>query len=247
MSNPASREQLIDFCKRQLGHPVIAINVDDDQVEDCIDLALQFFQDFHFDGTEKQYLKHQLTSTDITNQYIPVNENVIGITRIFPLSSSNATINMFDLRYQLRLHELYDFTSTSYVPYTLTMQHIRTLDLLFSGEQPIRFNRHTDKLYLDWNWTQYAIEGEYLIIEAFVVVDPDSYTDIYNDRMLKKLSTAYVKKVWANNMRKYGGLQLPGGVTLNGQQMYEEAMGEIENIENQIRNTYEAPPMFLVG
>lgn len=247
MSNPASREQLIDFCKRQLGHPVIAINVDDDQVEDCIDLAFQFFQDFHFDGTEKQYLKHQLTSTDITNQYIPVNENVIGITRIFPLSSSNATINMFDLRYQLRLHELYDFTSTSYVPYTLTMQHIRTLDLLFSGEQPIRFNRHTDKLYLDWNWTQYAIAGEYLIIEAFVVVDPDSYTDIYNDRMLKKLSTAYVKKVWANNMRKYGGLQLPGGVTLNGQQMYEEAMGEIENIENQIRNTYEAPPMFLVG
>jgi hypothetical protein len=166
MSIPASREQFKDWCLRELGWPVIEINVDDDQVEDRIDEAFQYFQQFHFDGVERWYMKHQLTDADIANQWIPITDNIIGVTRIFPLAASNATVNMFDLRYQLRLHELYDFTSTSYVNYVLTMQHIRTLDLLFSGEQPIRFNRHTNKLYLDWNWQQFATAGEYLSLRV---------------------------------------------------------------------------------
>jgi hypothetical protein len=248
MAVPASRDQLKDFCLRQLGFPVIQINVDDDQVEDCIDLALQYFQDFHFDGIERGYFKHLLTTEDFTNQYIPItNDGIIGVTKIFSLSSSNATVNMFDLRYQLRLHELYDFTSTSYVNYVLTMQHLRTLEMLFSGEQPIRFNRHTNKLYIDWDWVQYAIPGEYIIIEAFYIADPNTYPKVFNDRMLKRLATAYIKKMWGNNMKKFGGMQLPGGITMNGQQIYEEAVTEVKEIEDLIRSSYEQPPNFLMG
>lgn len=245
--SPASREQLKDFCLRQLGFPVIDINVDDDQVEDCISLALQYFQDFHFDGVERWYLKHQITANDKSNQYITITENIIGVNRIFPVSSSNATVNMFDLRYQLRLHELYDFTSTSFVPYVLTMQHLRTLDMLFSGETPIRYNRHSNKLYIDWDWENDIDVGEYIVIESYIIIDPNTYTDVYNDRMLKKLATSYIKKQWGNNLKKFNGMQLPGGITLSGQQMYEEAMTEIKEIEDTIRLTFEAPPEFLLG
>jgi len=244
---PASREQLKDWCLRQLGFPVIEINVDDDQVDDRIDEALQYFQDFHFDGVERWYLKHQVTAQNKTDKYIPITDNIIGINRIFPVGSTNASVNMFDLRYQLRLHELYDFTSTSYVNYTLTMQHIRTLDMLFSGETPIRFNRHSNKLYIDWDWDFDIEVGEYIIVEGFIILDPNTYTDVYNDRMLKRLATAYIKRQWGNNMKKFAGMQLPGGIQMNGQQIYEEAVTEIKEIEDLIRDTYEEPPQFLVG
>lgn len=246
MSIPGTREQFKDWCLRQLGWPVIDINVDDDQVEDRIDEAFQYFRDFHYDGVEKWYTKHQLTAENITNGWIPVTDNIIGITRIFPIASSNASVNMFDLRYQLRLHELYDFTSTSYVNYVLTMQHIRTLDLLFSGEQPIRFNRHTDKLYIDQNWPMMTA-GEWVIIEGYLVVDPDSYGQVYNDRMLKRLATQYIKRQWGANLSKFAGMQLPGGIQLNGPQIYAEADAEAKLIEQEIRVTYEAPPQFIMG
>lgn len=247
MAIPASREQLKDWCLRQLGFPVIEINVDDDQVEDRIDEALQYFQDFHFDGVERWYLKHQITEQNKIDKYIPITDNIIGINRIFPVGSTNASVNMFDLRYQLRLHELYDFTSTSYVNYTLTMQHIRTLDMLFSGETPIRFNRHSNKLYIDWDW-EYDIEpGEWIVIEGFIILDPNTYTDVYNDRMLKRLATAYIKRQWGANMSKFTGMQLPGGIQMNGQQIYQDAITEIKEIEEMIRNTYETPPEFLIG
>jgi hypothetical protein len=247
MSNPSSREQLKDWCLRQLGFPVIEINVDPDQVEDRIDEALQYFQQFNYDGVERWYLKHQITQEDKDNQYIRVTDNIIGVTRIFPVGSTNASVNMFDLRYQLRLHELYDFTSTSYVNYVLTMQHIRTLDMLFSGETPVRFNRHTDKLRIDWDWENDIQVGEWVIIEGFIIVDPDVYTDIYNDRMLKKLATAYIKRQWGANMSKFAGMQLPGGITMNGIQIYQDAMNEIKDLEDLIRDTYSEPPIFLVG
>lgn len=247
MSVPASREQLKDWCLRQLGHPVIEINVDDDQVEDRVDEAFQYFRDFHYDGVERWYLKHQMREIDKQNQYIPITDNIIGVNRIFPVGSTNASVNMFDLRYQLRLHELYDFTSTSYVNYVLTQQHIRTLDLLFSGETPVRFNKHSNKLYIDWDWNYDIQVGEWIIIEGTIVLDPDEYNNVYNDRMLKKLATAYIKKQWGNNMKKFAGMQLPGGITMNGQQIYEEAVTEIKELEDLIRDTYEEPPQFLVG
>ena len=197
MSIPNSRDTLKDWCLRQLGHPVLEINVDDDQVDDAIDSALQYYQDFHFDGVERWYYSHQITDTDKQNKYIQLNDSdkIIGITRIFPLGSTNASVNMFDLRYQLRLHELYDFTSTSYVNYALTQQHIRTLDLLFSGETPIRFNRHSSKLYIDWDWNNDITPGQWIIVQSRVVIDPDAYTLFWNDRMLKALGTAYIKNI----------------------------------------------------
>ena len=249
MSIPSSRDQLKDWCLRQLGHPVLEVNVDDDQVDDAVDSALQYFQDFHFDGVERWYYSHQITDTDRTNKYIQLEESdkLIGITRIFPLGSTNATVNMFDLRYQLRLHELYDFTSTSYVNYVLTQQHIRTLDLLFSGETPIRFNRHSNKLYIDWDWNTKIDVLEYIIIEGFMILDPNDYPKVYNDRLLKKLATAYIKKQWGTNMKKFQGMQLPGGIMMNGQQIYNEAMQEITDIEQLIRSSHEEPPQFIMG
>ena len=247
MSTPSTREQLRDWCLRQLGYPVFEINVDDEQVEDAIDSAFQYFQDFHYDAIERWYLPHKITPTDITNKYITIPDEIIGINRIFPLSSTNASVNMFDLRYQLRLHELYDFTSTSYVNYVITKQHIRTLDMLFSGETPVRFNRHSSRLYIDWDWDTKIDVDEWLVIEGFIVLDPNTYTKIYNDRLLKKLTTAYIKKQWGNNMKKYQGMTLPGGITMNGQQIYNEAVAEISDIETLIRNTHEAPPEFIMG
>ena len=249
-SRPASRKQLKDFCLRQLGAPVLEINVDDDQVEDCIDLALQYFQDFHFDGVERWYLKHQISADDKTNQWIPITENILGVNKVWNVSSTNASVNMFDLRYQMRLHELYDFTSTSYVNYVMTMQHIRTLDMLFSGEIPVRFNRHTDKLYIDWDWENDIEVGEYIIVEGWIIIDPDAYTDVYNDRLLKNLATAYIKKQWGTNMKKYSGLSLPGGMSgiqVKGQEYYDEAVAEIKELEQKIRLEHQAPPEFYVG
>ena len=247
MAIPASREQLKDWCLRELGFPVIEINVDDDQVEDRIDQAFQYYQQFHYDGVERYYMKYQITQDDKDNKYVPIPDTIIGVNRIFPIGSTNASVNMFDLRYQLRLHELYDFTSTSYVNFVLTQQHIRTLDMLFSGETPIRFNRHTNKLFIDQNWISGVTVDEWIIIESFIIIDPNTYTKVYNDLMLKKLATAYIKKQWGSNMKKFGGMQLPGGITMNGQQIYNEAVDEIKDLEDRIRDTWEEPPQFLVG
>jgi len=248
VAKPTTREAFKDHCLRRLGWPVIEINVDDDQVDDRVDEALEYFQQFHFDGTEKTYLKHQVTADDKTNGYLPLTENVKGVTKIFPVTSSNASVNMFDLRYQLRLHELYDFTSTSYVNYTLTMQHIRTLDLLFSGEVPVRFNKHTDRLYIDMDWENDVEVGEYLLLEAYVIVDPDTYNDVWTDKWLQRYCTALIKKQWGNNMKKYTGLQLPGGVQMDGQTIFQESLQEIQELEEEMRMTYEMPPeAFLLG
>ena len=247
LNKPASKEELKEFCLRQLGYPVIQINVDDEQVNDAVELALQYWQEFHFDGVERTYLKHQMTSQDISNEYVQLGDNVISATRIFPVGGTNQSMTFFDLRYQLRLNDLWDLSSTAYTNYALTMQHLRTLDMLFSGETPVRFNRVNERLYIDWDWATDIQVGEWIVAEGMVIVDPDTYTKAWNDRLLKKLATSYIKRQWGNNMKKFGGMQLPGGVTMNGQQIFEEATREIESIEKDIRDTYEAPPGFLVG
>lgn len=247
LNKPANKEELKEFCLRQLGYPVIQINVDDEQVNDAVELALEYWHEFHFDGVERTYLKHQITSQDISNQYVQLGDNVISATRIFPVGGTNQSMTFFDLRYQLRLNDLWDLSSTSYTNYALTMQHLRTLDMLFSGETPVRFNRVNERLYIDWDWATDIQVGEWIVAEGMVVIDPDTYTKAWNDRLLKKLATSYIKRQWGNNMKKFGGMQLPGGVTMNGQQIFEEATREIESIEKDIRDTYEAPPQFLVG
>ncbi len=246
MSIPATREQLKNWCLRDLGWPVVEINVDDDQLEDRIDQAFQFFNDFHFDGVEKVYTKYQLTQTDIDNQYIPITDAFIGVTKIFPFSQSMGNRDMFGYKYEFRMNDLYDFTSSSYVNYAITRQHLRMLEILFVGEAPIRFNRHTNKLYIDWNWQQHEIVGQWIIIEGYVITDPDTYSKVYNDRLLKKLATAYIKKQWGTNMKKFEGMKLPGGVLMNGQQIYNEAVSEIKEIEDNIVDSFQAPPSMLV-
>lgn len=222
------------------------VNTDQDQVEDCIDLAFQYFYDFHHDGTEKVYLSHQLTATDMTNKWVPVSDAIIGVTRIFPFSGTSS-MNMFDIRYQFRLNDLYDFANTTLTYYVITQQHLRMIEMLLTGETPVRFNRHTDKLYIDTDWGTAVKEGDWIVMEAYKVVNPDEYPDAYNDRLLKQLATAYIKRVWGNNLKKFGGMQLPGGLVLNGQQIYDEAMQEIAFIEQRIRSESELPVSLIIG
>lgn len=243
-----SRNQFKDYCLRRLGFPVIDINVDDDQVEDRIDDALQYWQDYHFDGLQKVYYVTLVTQQDIDNKYIDLsnakdksnnNLDIVGVTRIFPIQDSQATINMFDLRYQLRLNELYDFTSASYVNYTLTQQHLRSLELLFTGEVPIRYQRHMQRLFIDWAWgAAEAPVGTAVIAECYAVIDPNVYNRVWNDRWLKRYATAQIKRTWGNNLKKFGGLSLPGGVTLNGDKIYDEAVEEIDKLEEDMENSY---------
>jgi hypothetical protein len=246
-----TRTDFKDYCLRRLGFPVIDINVDDDQVEDRIDDALQYWQDYHFDGLQKIYYIKKITQGDVNQKYLDLSTvtdssnnalEIVGISRIFPVTDSQATVNMFDLRYQLRLNELYDFTSASYVNYTLTQQHLRSLELMFTGEVPIRFQRHMRRLYIDWAWGfSEAPVGTVVVAEAYANIDPTVYTRVWNDRWLKEYATALIKRSWGNNIKKFAGLQLPGGVTLNGDKIYDEAAAEIEKLEQEMQVEYGAP------
>jgi hypothetical protein len=248
MATVNSRQQFTEYCLRKLGFPVIEINVDPDQVEDRIDDALQYFQDYHFDGLQKVYYIHQITQEDINQRYLDLSDvrdnsnnatEIVGVTRIFPLMDSQASISMFDLRYQLRLNELYDFTSASYINYTMTMQHLRMLEQLFVGETPIRYQRHMQKLFIDWGWGQSSAPvGSIVVIEAYAIINPNVYNRVWDDRWLKRYATALVKRQWGENLKKFGGIQLPGGVTLNGDKIFEEAIDEIKDLEEDMENNY---------
>jgi len=249
MSEPiTTRSKFKEYCLRRLGFPVIEINVDDDQVEDRIDDALQYWQDYHFDGLQKIYFIKRIDQTDINNRYLNLAEardsannlsEITGVTRIFPMYDSQATITMFDLRYQLRLNELYDFTSASYINYTMTMQHLRMLEQLFTGEVPIRYQRHMQKLFIDWAWGSSQVPvGQVVIIECYGVINPDAYGRVWNDRWLKEYATALIKRSWGNNLKKFAGVQLPGGVILNGDKIYNEAVDEIKALEADMEKNY---------
>jgi len=252
MAIPNSRSTFKDYCLRKLGFPVVEMNLDDDQVEDRIDEALDLFRTFNFDSMEKTYLKHLVTDGDIANNYISVSDDVIGINKIFTLSATQVgpggslSFNMFDLTYQLRLNELYDFTSADYVYFSLANQHLRTMEMLFIGEVPIRFNKHAGKLYLDSPWKRKLTAGQYFIAECYVVL-PESNTKLWNDVWLKRYGTALIKQQWGSNLKKFAGVQLPGGIVLNGQQIYDEATKECADLEVELRDMYEEPPMFEVG
>lgn len=319
MAKINTRQQFKEYCLRKLGWPVLEINVDDDQVEDRIDDALSFWRDYHYDGTEKLFMKHRITQQDIDRQWIYCPDAVQFVTGIMPFDQSNASINMFDLRYQLRLHDLYDFTSVSYVSYEITMQHIRTLNLLFSGTPQFRFNRHQNKVFLDIDWTRDVEPGDHIVVECYRVLQPDTIiltgtvtgnassefiygvatkfdqeivpfdfitldgygeqvqvkdilspsilklvsppvhtydsatvtisglSDIWNDRYLKKLATAKIKQQWGTNMKKFEGIQMPGGVTLNGQKIYDEATQELEKMEEEIYQMGSLPSEIFTG
>lgn len=246
MAVPNSRETLISYCKRKLGDGVIDINVSTDQEGDVVDDALQYYQDYHYDAISRSYLKHQVTASDKTNKYIAIGTSVTGVSNVFPVESSS-NVNMFDLRYQLRLNDLYDFTDTQMVHYAMVSGHMETIDNLMVGHHPFQFSRHEDRLYIYMDWTNDVAEDEYLVIEVHEILDPDTYTSVYNDRWLKRYSTALMKKQWGTNLSKFEGLQLPGGITYSGATMLQEATTELETLETQMQMNYEEMPHMLIG
>jgi hypothetical protein len=244
---PASREEFKDFCLRQLGAPVLEINVDDMQVEDCVENALQVYHDYHYDGTEKVYLAHQVTDEDITNKYLAIPENVIAVINIFDIGNSYSTNNLFNIRYQMALNDLFAFNYGPFAPYYMALQNVALAEEMFVGRQPLRFNRHINKLYIDMAWGEKILKDEYIIVEGYRALDPETYTDVWNDRWLKKYATALVKKQWGINLKKFEGLQMPGGLTFNGQQIYTEAQEEIEKLDEELIVSYSLPVTDMVG
>ena len=336
MANPASREQLKQYALRILGKPVIEINVDDDQLEDRLDEALQYFAQYHYDGVERTYLKYQVTQADVDRMttdvepqtssktaskvvntftgdgstsvftlgtaadnaaaltvkldgtaitaftvsgttltmtegavpnnvaievtiqntvstpwkeqpnYIICPEPVLAVNRIFPLSN-RGNQNLFDIRYQLRLNDLYDFSSTSIIHYDMVLRHLDFLDHILVGEKPTRFNQYNNRLYIDMDWKNDISVGEYLVIECYRKLDPETMTDVYNDIYLKRYVTALFKRQWGANLSKFNGVTMLGGVTLNGQQIFQEAQEDIRKLEEEIRGTYETPVTYMIG
>jgi len=244
---PATREEFKQFCLRRLGAPVIEINVDDLQVEDCIEVALQTYYDYHFDGSEKVFLAHQVTEEDRQNKYIFIPEEVIGIINIFDIGTSFGTNNLFNLRYQIALNDLYSFNTGPFAPYYMALQNVALAQELFVGKQALRYNRHINKLYIDMNWTEKVNIGEYIVVEAYAIINPETYPDVWNDRWLQKYTIAQIKRQWGNNTKKFEGIQMPGGVTFNGQQIYNEAQEEIEKMDEELINSYSLPVADIVA
>lgn len=247
MAVPTSRQTFKDYCLRNLGYPVIEINVDDDQVDDRIDEALKYWWDYHFDGTEKTYYKHQVTSTDRTNKYITLPDNIIGAVNLFSIGDPSVrSDDLFNIRYQIALNDLYTLTSVSLIPYYMTMQHLAVIQELLVGRQPIRYNRHRNILHIDMDWNTIN-NGEWLLVEAYQIVDPNTYTDAWGDRWLLTYATALIKRQWGNNLKKFDGMQMPGGLTFNGQKIYDEAIAEIKELEDEMINSYSLPVADMIG
>lgn len=246
MALPTTREQFKKHCLIRLGHPMIKINVTDEQIEDRVDEALSYYWDYHFDGTEKTYYKHQITQTDMTNKYLTLPENIIGAVNIFPIGESYSTNSMFSIRYQIYLNDLYTLTTPSMLPYFSTLQHLALIEQLLIGQQPIRYNRHRNILHIDMDWALVK-EGMYFLVEAYQIVDPTTYVDVWKDRWLIRYCTALIKRQWAMPMKKYTGLMTVGNIQLNGQQLYEEAEAEIAKLEEEMIISYSLPVTDMIG
>ena len=247
MAIPTSRSEFKEYCLRALGKPVISINVDDDQVEDRIDEALKYYGDYHFDATEKIYYKYQVQEVDKTNKYIRLPENIIGAINLFSIGDPSVRADdLFNIRYQIALNDLYTLTSVSLVPYYMTMQHLSVIQELLVGRQPIRFSRHRNLLHIDMDWNTINA-GEYLVVECYQVIDPEVYTDVWGDRWLARYAEQLIKRQWGNNLKKFGGMQMPGGITFNGQQIYDEADAEIKKMEEEMILSYSLPVMDMIG
>ena len=282
MAQPASRTDLINYCKRQLGAPVLEINVTDAQIDDLVDDALQYFQERHFDGVTQTFLKYKITQEDIdrgrarggsnntagittstatstinessvsfsfeeNSNYLQVPPEVIGITKVFKFDGSNTvTNNMFSVKYQLFLNDIYYFGSTEILTYAMTKRYLEDIDFALSTDKFIRFNQRQDRLYLDIDWGSATVD-DYLIIDCYRLLDPSSYSRVWNDSFLKRYVTALVKRQWGQNLIKFQGVKLPGGIELNGRQIYDDAQKDLEVIREQMSNTYELPPFDMIG
>lgn len=247
MAQPTTRKEFKEWCLRKLGKPVIEINVDPDQVEDRIDEALSYYWDYHFDGAEKIFFKHQITDTDKTNGYITVPENIIGAINVFPLGSNiTASTGMFNVQYQLVLNNIHDFASYNMTNFFMSMQHLQFMEELLVGMQPIRYNRHVNRLHIDTDWDRIAT-GEYIVAECYQIVDPNTYSDVWKDRWLQTYASAKIKYQWGSNLTKFNGMQLPGGVQFNGEQILADAREEIQRLEEEMITSYSLPVIDMIG
>lgn len=276
MAQPASRAELKEYCLKQLGKPVLEINVDDDQIDNLIDDAIQYFHERHYDGIERVYLKHKLTPTNkniaaqstpvgsattspvvvgagLTSatyvegvNYLPLPDSIIGVNKVLKINSSSVSDGLFNIKYQIFLNDVYYFGAIDLLNYVMVKRYLEDLDYLLNPDVQVRFNKLNHKLYLDIDWKQIAAD-QYVIIDCFRIVNPNDAPKLYNDWWLKKYLTALIKKQWGQNMIKFNGVQLPGGVQLNGRQIYDDGVGEIEKLEEQLKKEYELPPMDLIG
>ena len=244
---PSNREEVKDYIMRRLGAPVINVDVAEEQVEDRIDDALALFYEQHYDGTDKYYLKHQVTDTDKTNGYITVPDNIVGAVDIFPLYGSGGRVgNIFDIQYQIALNDLYNLTTVSMVPYVITMTHLNVINELLIGKIPMNYSRSKNRIYLQTDWGMIPTGG-WLLFECYQIIDPDEFSDVWKDRWFLAYSTALVKKQWAEHLSKLSGIRLAGGVTLDGPGMYQQADNDLQRLEEELRERYTLPPLDQIG
>ena len=283
MASPSSRSELADYCRRQLGAPVLEINVADEQVDDIIDDAVQYFQERHFDGVSQTYLKYKITQDDIdrgrasmesgkkqtgittttatadiagtdvtfsyyeNSNFLQIPPSVIGVTKIYHFDGTNTmTNNMFSVKYQMFLNDIYYWGATELLTYAMTKTYLEDINFLLTTEKQIRFNKRMDRLYLDIDWGSVS-KDDWLVIDCFSQLNPDDYGRVWNDSFLKKYTTALLKRQWGQNLLKFQGVKLPGGVELNGRQIYDDAEKDLEIIREQMSNTYELPPLDMIG
>ena len=283
MAQPSTRTELVDYCKRKLGAPVLEINVADEQIDDLMDDAIQFFQERHFDGVYQTFYKYQVTKDDIdrgranggsngkigistvtadativgsattqfsyeeNSNFLQIPPNVIGVTKLFHFDGSNTmTNNMFSVKYQLFLNDIYYWGSTQLLSYAMVKTYLEDLDFLLTTQKQIRFNKRQDRLYLDIDWSTLTVD-DYLIIDCYATLDPNDYAKVWNDSFIKPYLTALIKKQWGQNMMKFQGVKLPGGIELNGRQMYDDAQRDLDSIMEKMSNTYELPPLDMIG
>ena len=280
MAKPSTRQELIDYCLRRLGAPVLEINVDDEQIDDLVDDAIQYYNERHFDGVERMYLKYEITQDDIdrgkaknttgvgivtttgtssipgygsttfnfyeNSNYIQVPDSVIGIEKVWKFDTSTISGGMFSIKYQLFLNDLYYFNSVELMQYSMTKTYLEDIDFLLTTDKQIRFNKRQNRMYLDIDWGQQTA-GNFLVIDCYRALDPADFAKIYNDSFIKKYLTSLIKRQWGQNLIKFRGVKLPGGIELNGRQLYDDAEKELENIREVMSNTYELPPLDMIG
>ena len=279
MAKPTTRQELIDYCLRRLGAPVLEINVDDDQIDDLVDDAVQYFQERHFDGVERMYLKYKISQDDINrgkatgtsgvgivtttgtstivgsattfsfyenSNYIQVPDSVIGIEKIFKFDTSSISGGMFSIKYQLFLNDMYYFNSVELMQYSMVKTYLEDIDYLLTTDKQIRFNKRQDRLYLDIDWASQS-KDDFIVIDCYRALDPTSFSQIYNDSFLKKYLTALIKRQWGQNLIKFRGVKLPGGIELNGREIYEDAEREIDQLKQTMSLEHELPPLDLIG
>ncbi len=281
MAKPATRQQLIDYSLRKLGAPVLEINVDDDQIDDAVDDAFQFFNERHFDGVERMYLKYKITDEDVnrgkaqgttgvgivttsvtstniagygtttsnwyeTSNFIQVPDSVIGVEKIFKFDSSTISGGMFSIKYQLMLNDLYNFNSVDLLQYAMTKSYLEDIDFLLTSDKQIRFNKRQDRLYLDIDWGAQQ-KDDFIILDCYRVLDPTNFTGVYNDSFLKRYLTSLIKRQWGQNLLKFKGTKLPGGIELNGREIYDDAERELEDLRSKMTTEYELPPYDFIG